>query len=253
MKIQLSVVIITFNEEKNIRRCLESVKDFADEIVVVDSFSKDKTKEICDEYQVKFISHAFEGHIEQKNWAITQTSFPYILSLDADECPDEKLIKNIFSVKNNWEADGYSFNRCTNYCGKWIRHGAWYPDVKLRLWDSRIGRWTGENPHDRYELSSGAKIKHLEGDLLHYSYYSVEEHILQGNKFSTIAAQAAFQKGKQSSFIGLIINPLWRFFRDYFFKLGFLDGWSGFIIAINTAHNTFLKYVKLHDLHKKKL
>ncbi len=249
---KLSVVIITYNEERNIERCLKSVQTIADEIVVVDSFSTDKTKEICARYQVKFVEHAFEGHIEQKNWAITQAKYPHILSLDADECPDETLAQSILNVKGNWITDAYSFNRCTNYCGNWVKHGSWYPDIKLRLWDSRKGHWTGENPHDCYEmLDSNVKVLHIKGDLLHYSYYSVTEHIAQGNKFSTIAAESLFQKGKKINLISLIINPLWRFVRDYFFKLGFLDGRVGFIIAINTSHSTFLKYVKLYDLNKK--
>jgi glycosyltransferase involved in cell wall biosynthesis len=249
---KISVVIITYNEERNIERCLQSALTIADEIVVVDSFSTDKTKEICAAYQVKFIENAFKGHIEQKNWAITQATYPHVLSLDADECPDETLLQSILEVKKNWTADAYSFNRCTNYCGNWIKHGSWYPDVKLRLWDSRKGHWTGENPHDRYEMSdSNVKILHIKGDLLHYSYYSVAEHITQGNKFSSIAAESMFHKGKKIGLISLIINPLWRFVRDYFFKLGFLDGQAGFIIAINTSHSTFLKYVKLYDLNKK--
>lgn len=249
---KISVVIITYNEERNIERCLKSVQTIADEIVVVDSFSTDKTKEICATYNVKFIEHPFEGHIEQKNWAITQATYPHILSLDADECPDETLVQSILNVKKNWTTDAYSFNRCTNYCGNWVKHGSWYPDIKLRLWDSRKGHWAGENPHDCYEmLDSNVKVVHLKGDLLHYSYYSVTEHIVQGNKFSTIAAESLFQKGKKINLISLIINPLWRFVRDYFFKLGFLDGRVGFIIAINTSHSTFLKYVKLYDLNKK--
>ena len=121
-KIKLSVVIITFNEEKNIARCLEAAKPIADEIVVVDSFSKDKTKEICLSYGVKFVEHAFEGHIQQKNYAITEASSPYVLSLDADEVLSEELQKSIANAKNNWQYDGYYINRVTNYCGKWIKH-----------------------------------------------------------------------------------------------------------------------------------
>src|ERR1035437_3751774 len=131
--IQLSVVIITYNEEYNIARCLESVKTIADDIVVIDSFSTDKTKEICESAGVRFVQHKFEGHIEQKNWAITQAKFPHILSLDADEALDGTLIKSILEVKNNWKYDGYYMNRLTNYCGKWIYHCGWYPDRKLRL------------------------------------------------------------------------------------------------------------------------
>jgi glycosyltransferase involved in cell wall biosynthesis len=250
MQIQLSVVIITFNEEKNIELCLSSVKAIADEIVVVDSFSTDKTKDICLRYGAKFIEHQFDGHIEQKNWAITQASSPYILSLDADEALTPALIKEITQIKNNWQFDGYSFNRLTNYCGKWIKHCGWYPDVKLRLWDSRKGAWKGTNPHDRYELDS-QHIKHINGDILHYSYYSISDHIKQVNYFTDIAAKAAFAEGKRSSLFKITINPIIKFLRDYFFKLGFLDGYYGFIISIISSHATFLKYAKLKQLSSK--
>ena len=139
MEVQISAVIITFNEEKNIERCLQSLQGIVDEIVVVDSFSKDQTKSICEKYNVKFVEHAFEGHIEQKNYAITQASYPYVLSLDADEALDETLKSSILKVKKNWTHDGYSMNRLTNYCGSWIKHCGWYQDTKLRLWDARKG------------------------------------------------------------------------------------------------------------------
>jgi len=138
---KLSVVIITLNEEKNIGRCLESVKDIADEIVIVDSFSTDRTEEICLRYNARFIKHEFVGHIEQKNWAIEQASYLHVLSLDADEELSERLKKSILEVKGNWKHDGYYFNRLTNYCGKWIRHTSWYPARKLRLWDRSKGKW----------------------------------------------------------------------------------------------------------------
>ncbi|MCC7332660.1 MAG: glycosyltransferase family 2 protein [Flavobacteriales bacterium] len=250
MQIQLSFVIITYNEEKNIERCLSSVHEIADEIVVVDSFSTDKTKEICLKYGAKFIEHPFEGHIEQKNWAITQASFPYILSLDADETLTPDLLKEIAKIKNNWQFDGYSFNRLTNYCGKWIKHCGWYPDKKLRLWDSRKGSWKGTNPHDRYEVES-QHIKHLNFDILHYSYYSISDHIKQVNYFTDIAAKAAFTEGKKSSLFKIIINPIIKFLRDYFYKLGFLDGYYGFIISVISSHATFLKYAKLKQLSSK--
>ena len=153
----ISVVIITFNEEKNIGRCLESVKNIADEIVVLDSFSTDKTEEICLQHGASFFQHPFDGHIEQKNRAITYATYPHILSLDADEVLSPELEQSIKAVKENWQADGYYFNRLTNYCGKWIRHCGWYPDRKLRLWDSRKGKWGGVNPHDKYMLEPNAK------------------------------------------------------------------------------------------------
>jgi glycosyltransferase involved in cell wall biosynthesis len=249
---KLSVVIITLNEEKNIARCLESVKDIADEIVIVDSFSTDKTEEICKKYNVRFIKHEFNGHIEQKNWAMDLAVNRHVLSLDADEELSPRLKKSILEVKGNWKYDGYYFNRLTNYCGKWIRHTSWYPARKLRLWDKSKGKWGGMNPHDKFKLEKGATRKFLKGDLLHYSYYSINEHITQINSFSTIVANAYFSENRRASYINIIFNPLWRLFRDYIIKLGFLDGFNGLVISINSSHETFLKYVKLRNLVREK-
>lgn len=142
--IKLSAVIITYNEEDNIERCLESLEKTADEILVVDSFSSDRTAEICKSKGVEFIQHSFEGHIEQKNYALSRASNDYVLSLDADEALSDKLIQSIRAAKQNWSTNGYSVNRLTNYCGKWIRHCGWYPDKKIRLWDKRKGTWGGD-------------------------------------------------------------------------------------------------------------
>lgn len=246
--IELSVVIITYNEERNIGRCISSVKAVADEIVVLDSFSKDKTEEICRSMGVKFYQHVFDGHIEQKNRAITYASSPYVLSLDADEALDETLAASILAVKNNWTHDAYEMNRLTNYCGRWIRHCGWYPDTKLRLWDSRKGGWTGINPHDRYEMQPGCTQKHIKGDILHYSYYTVEEHYKQVAYFTTISARAYFEKGKRSTLLKTWFSPVIKFLRDYFLKLGILDGKYGFTVCRISAYATWLKYKKLRDL-----
>ncbi len=247
--VNISAVIITFNEERNIKRCLESLQGIVDEIVVVDSFSKDKTKEICETFGVKFVEHVFEGHIEQKNWAITQASFPHVLSLDADEALDDTLKKSILKVKENWTHDGYFMNRLTNYCGKWIHHCGWYPDRKLRLWDTRKGKWGGDNPHDKYELTDpNAPTLQLEGDILHYSYYTLDDHYKQVTYFTDILSKAQYNKGKKAPLIVLIFSPVVKFLRDYFFKLGFLDGRAGFTICIISAYATYTKYKKLRQL-----
>ncbi len=244
------MVIITLNEERNIGRCLDSVRDIADDIVVVDSFSTDNTEEICKQFGVRFIKHPFTGHIEQKNWAITHAKYPYILSLDADEVISDRLKRSILEVKQNWEYDGFYFNRLTNYCGKWIRHASWYPSRKLRLWDSRKGKWGGMNPHDHFILDRGSSRKFLKGDLYHFSYYSIQQHIDQINTFSEIAAKSFFEIGKRSSWFNILFHPGWRFFRDYLLKFGFLDGFYGLVICLNSAHETFLKYSKLRQLHR---
>jgi glycosyltransferase involved in cell wall biosynthesis len=250
MKIELSVVVITYNEEKNIGRCLESVKEIADDIIVVDSYSTDRTEEICLNHGARFIQHNFHSHIDQKNWAISQAKYPHILSLDADEALSDRLRNSILKVKSDWKYDGFFFNRLTNYCGKWIRHTTWYPSRKMRLWDSIKGSWGGLNPHDKFILDSGSKKKHLKGDLLHYSYYTMDEHLRQLEKFSTIHAQSYFRMGVQTNLLKRLLHTSWRFFNDYFFRLGILDGRSGFVISKLGAREVFLKYIKLRDLWK---
>ena len=249
---KISAVIITLNEERNIKRCLQSLDGVADEILVLDSFSSDKTGEICKEYNVRFLQHKFDGHIQQKNRAMDLAENDWVLSLDADEALDNTLRAEIMKVKNNLTADGYKFNRMTNYCGRFIKHSGWYPDTKLRLWNRKKGRWGGDNPHDKVIMNEGTKIVHLKGDLLHYSYYTVEEHIKQNEYFATIGAEVLFSKGKSSSFFKAVYKSLWMFYRNYFLKAGFLDGDAGFTVCRLTAAGTFSKYIKLRDLNKKK-
>jgi glycosyltransferase involved in cell wall biosynthesis len=244
----LSVVIITFNEERNIGRCLESVKDIADEIVVVDSFSTDKTRLICEKFGVKFFEHDFEGYIRQKNYAISQATFPHQLSLDADEALSDELKSEIQKIKGNWRFDGYRMNRLANYCGKWIRHCGWYPDTKLRLYDSAKGKWMGIDPHDKFEMIPGSSVGFLKGDILHYTYYTKEEHLRQADKFSTIAARELVIQGKPVYRFMIILNPVAKFIRNYLFHLGFLDGFYGFRICLITAAETLQKYRKALQL-----
>lgn len=247
---KISVVIITFNEQKNIRRCLDSVSNVADEIIIVDSFSTDDTSIIAAEYDVKFIKHKFEGHIEQKNYALSLCSYSYVLSLDADESLSENLKAEILKIKRNPKSDAYFFNRLTFYNSKAIKHGGWYPDKKIRLWDKRKGKWGGVNPHDKVILDKDSSVSYIQGDLLHFSFSSIEEHIGQINKFSTIKAEGDFAKQKKVPVIKLLFSPLAKFFIMYFLKMGFLDGFYGFIVCINSAHSNFLKYAKLQELNK---
>ena len=250
--IKLSSVIITFNEERNIRRCLESLAGIADEIIVVDSGSTDNTEAICKSFGVKFIHNTFDGYAEQKSFATMQCSFDHILSLDADEALSSELKESINILKDNWEKDGYSFNRLTNYCGKWIYHCGWYPDRKLRLFKKNNGNWSESKLHERFILNNPNNSAMLKGDLLHYSYYTIEDHIKQVNKFTEIAAISAFNEGKRSSLVLILLKPLIRFIRDYFFHLGLLDGYYGFVICRISSHASFIKYVKLYELQKRK-
>lgn len=249
---KLSVVIITFNEEKNIARCLDSVQEVADEIVVVDSFSTDRTEEICRNYKVNFVKHPFEGYIEQKNLALTKATYDHVLSLDADEALSDKLARSILEVKNDWKEAAYTMNRLTNYCGKWIRHSGWYPDRKMRLFDRTKGSWQGVNPHDKFELDPGNSSRHIKGDILHYSYYTIDDHLKQIEHFTNVSSEALHKAGKRAGYCKMCLSPLAKFIRDYFINLGFLDGKEGYTICRLSARASYIKYHKLKKLNSKK-
>lgn len=248
--VKLSVVIITFNEEKNIEDCLKSVLKVADEIVVVDSYSTDGTRHICDRFNVRFIENSFAGHIQQKNFAMRQATYDVILALDADERLDPRMIEEVLRIKADFVADGYRVNRLNNYCGKFVHFGEWNPDWKIRLWDRRKGEWGGENPHDKVILNPGSNGKKMKGRLLHFTYRTPTDHFLQMHKFSEIAASEAFKKGKRANFlVHLVLYPYFIFIKVYFLKLGFLDGSTGFVLAVHAAYYRFLKYAKLRYLN----
>ncbi|MBK9109064.1 MAG: glycosyltransferase family 2 protein [Saprospiraceae bacterium] len=245
----LSAVIITYNEEKNITRCLNSLSEVADEIVVVDSFSTDRTLEIAQTFGAKIVQRPFDSYIQQKNFASEQAQFDFILSLDADEALDEKLKKSILSLKEKPLADAYWLNRLTNYCGHWVRF-CWYPDYNLRLFDRRCGQWTGNTPHEWFEprLKSD-HLPRLDGHILHYSYYSIHDHFVKVNHYTDLAALSLFEKSKKAKIHHLIINPLWTFIKMYFLKLGILDGYKGLQICGISAYASYLKYKKLKKLY----
>jgi len=253
---KISATIITFNEEQNIKRCLDSLLEVADEIVVVDSYSTDQTETICKSYeQVRFIKNKFPGHIEQKNFAIEQAEFDWILSLDADECLSENLKTEIETIKlaNQYNFQAYSMPRLNNYCGQWIKHSGWYPDRKVRLWNRKVGRWGGNNPHDKVILDPDIPSGNLKADLLHYTIASLSAHINQVNKFSEIAAQQLMNSEKKSSAtFKMIFDPPFMFIKRYILQLGFLDGFYGLTIAVISAQAKFLKYAKYKQLKSKK-
>jgi glycosyltransferase involved in cell wall biosynthesis len=249
--VAISAVIITFNEEDHIGRCLDSLAAVADEILVVDSFSTDHTVEICKARGARCVPHRFEGHIQQKNYATALASSDCILALDADEALSEELRNAIRLAKRNWSGDGFSVPRRTNYCGRWIKHSGWYPDRKIRLWNRTKGRWGGVNPHDRVVMNEGSRIGHLDGDLFHYSYTSGRQHLEQMKRFSSIAADEAYRRGRRARVIGdIVLNPALTFLKKYLLQLGFLDGGAGLKIAARTAQGKFLKYSKLRNLER---
>ncbi len=241
---KLSIVIITLNEEKNITRCLDSIHGLADEILVVDSLSTDNTVKIAEQYSAKIILQPFLGHIEQKNFAVQQAANDWVLSLDADECLSPALFKNIQVAKNNLQYNAYRFPRLNNFCGKWIRHCGWYPDAKIRLFNRTKGSWTGENPHDKWVLNDNEKAGQLQGDLLHYSFDSISDYVKKVEKYSEIAAKARAEKGMSYSLLKIIVVPKWKFFADFVLRLGFLDGYYGWLACRLSAMETMIKYTK---------
>ena len=246
---KISVVIITFNEESKLGRCIESVKPVADEIIVLDSFSNDKTVSVARSAGAIVHQQSFRGYKEQKNAALQFASYNYILSIDADEALSVELINSILTVKEKFTYSAYTMNRCNFFNGRFIRHGLWYPDKKIRLFDKRMATWGGMNPHDKILLPGRATISHLEGDLFHYSFSTIKEYKKRNDEISSIAAESLHKMGKRSG-IKIIINPVWRFIKSYFIKKGFLDGYPGFIIAKNNAAQAYLKYKKLNKLNR---
>ena len=244
----LSAVIIAFNEEQNIGRCLDSLVGVADEIVVVDSGSTDATLSLCSERGVQVIFHAFEGHVEQKNWAWKQTRGSWILSLDADESLSEKLKESLLAWKAIAQPDHSAFavNRLTSYCGQWVRHSGWYPDRKLRLWKRHEAVWSGENPHDRLMLLQSGKEGHLKGDLLHHSYHTPEDHYRQIAYFSDIAAHS-YTGGGWVSWLGIrLVKSGFQWVKTGIIKGGWRDGRTGWTIAAMSALATWEKYRKVN-------
>ena len=245
---KITAVVITLNEERNIGRCLDSLMPVVDEVVVVDSFSNDATLAICAEHQVRFFSHEWEGYVATKNHANGLASNDLILSIDADEALSPELAESISRLKEqDVEGKAYSMNRIMNYCGRWIRHGGWYPDTKVRIFDRRCVRWTGQKVHETLDIPRGTEIVHLEGDLLHYSFYTPEEHRRQMEKFAALSAEEMVENGQRPSLVSAYVHTGWKFLRDYVFKAGFMDGGMGWVISRINAYGVWYKYLKARE------
>ncbi|MDP6631466.1 MAG: glycosyltransferase family 2 protein [Kiritimatiellia bacterium] len=246
---RISVCITAGNEEHNIRRCLESVK-WASEIIVVDSFSTDRTPEICREYTDLVYQHRWLGYIGQKNLIKDLASGSWILFIDADEEISPELRDEIldeFRSGRSERYDGYEFPRMVRHLHRWIRHGDWYPDTKLRLFNKSRGRCGGREPHDRIEVDG--RVKHLKNPMHHYTYTGIEDQISSMNKFSSITAAGQFEDGRPVLLRDMLTRPALRFLRGYFIKRGFLDGIPGLVVAVSNAYGVFAKYAKLWERH----
>jgi len=248
---KLSVCIIACNEERDLPRCLASVA-FADEIVViVDDRSKDATEKLAAEAGAKVILRAYDGNIEQKNFALDQVLGEWVLALDADEALSDPLAVELkaFLARPASGVAGMQINRVTWHLGRWIRHGEFFPDWQLRVFRNGAGRWVGTNPHGRVELTAGAGSHgRFGGEAYHWSYRDLADQVDRIQDFSSIQARANLERGRRHALRDMILRPPARFLRAFFLKQGYRDGVPGFIIAAATAFHVFLKYAKQWEL-----
>lgn len=248
----LSVIIITKNEENNIKQCLASVA-WADEIIVVDNNSTDKTVELCQLYTDKVtITKDWPGFGRQKNRALEQATGEWVLSLDADERVTDALYEEIKQLIKHSEYAAFRIPRLSRYCGRWIKHSGWSPDYVLRLFRRNQARFSEDIIHEKVELLEG-KLGTLKMPLKHYTFNSLEEVLDKTNSYSTANALKSYQQGKKSSLRKAIIHGLWAFIRTYILRAGFLDGREGFILAISNAEGTYYRYIKLMYLYEQSL
>ncbi|MEM7516271.1 MAG: glycosyltransferase family 2 protein [Planctomycetota bacterium] len=246
-KPKISGCIIAMNEEDRIGDCLDSLA-FCDEVVVVDSHSTDRTREVAAERGARVIERDWPGHVKQKEFTIRQAENDWVLCVDADERISPELRQEIEALRDQGFPDhtGWRMPRCSRYLGIWVRRGTWYPDKQLRLFDRRRGYWGGHDPHDRVELEG--EIGSLSGDLMHLPYRKFSEHLQTIDKYTTTMAQGLYDRGKRARFSDLWLRPATRFFRFYILKAGFLLGWRGLLLACLAAHYGRMKYAKLYVL-----
>ncbi|MFW6456853.1 MAG: glycosyltransferase family 2 protein [Planctomycetota bacterium] len=245
---RISAFVITYNEEHNIAQCLQTL-DWADEILVVDSFSEDRTTDIAGEYADRIVEHEFEGHVAQTRFAAEHTSHPWIVWLDADERLTDAAITELSTSLNNDSADwaGFAFPRRTRFMNRWITHSGWYPQHKIRFWHRDCGTIRGEEPHPHVDLDG--PVKKLEGDILHYSYPNgMRDMVATSTKYAWYAAQSRFNDGRQCSLLSMMFKPPGNFLKKYLLQLGFLDGMPGFAIAAGAAYYRFMREVMMWEL-----
>jgi glycosyltransferase involved in cell wall biosynthesis len=246
----LSVTIITKNEEQHIKRCLESVNAVADEIIVVDSGSTDKTQEICNSFsKVRFYHQDWLGFSRQKQMAIEKAQFDMILSLDADEALSDELTKEILKKKEVgfFPLDAFELKRLTHYCGKWIYHCGWYPDWQLRLFHREHCRWKSVPVHEHVICDSGVQLKRFENDIHHYSFNDLSDHVKRIDYYSSLGAEKIIQKSHRFLVFKGLVHGFARFFKTYITQRGFLDGYHGFCISMLSSWAVFLKYAKAKE------
>jgi len=245
---KLSAVIITKNEDGNIRECLESLA-WVDEIVVVDSGSSDRTGEICREFTDRFFVHDdWPGFGPQKNRALDYATGDWVLSIDADERVSSELRDEILEAVADPALNGYKIPRLSSYCGRFIHHSGWRPDHVLRLFRRDLGRFSEDLVHERVMVDG--KVGRLRHDLVHHSFRDLEQVLNVVNRYSSLGAEQKFRDGKKSGLIRAVLHGLWEFFSSYILKGGLLDGRQGLMLAISNGEGTYYKYLKLMLLHE---
>ncbi|UCB53855.1 MAG: glycosyltransferase family 2 protein [Thiotrichales bacterium] len=246
---KISACIISYNEEKKIEDCLRSLLPVVDEIVLIDSLSTDRTLEIAGKYTDNIFKQPFLGHIEQKNLAVEKATHDWILSLDCDERLSERLQQSILAVKDRLDnADAYCMSRKTFYIYRWLNH-CWYPDIKTRLFNRGSSRWGGTNPHDHIE-TQGQNIVRLEGDIYHYSFDSISDHLQTIDKFTEIGADELVRKNKSFNLFSPLTHASWIFIKLYILKRGFLDGFAGLTVSVLSYMHVYIKYSKAYIKRK---
>ncbi len=252
--VKISAVIIAYNEEKNIAEAIKSVA-WADEILVVDSESTDKTRKISESLGAKVLVEKWQGFSEQKQFAIDNAAHDWIFSLDADERVSDELKTEILQLKNTLEnelADGYKIPRLSFYMNRPIRHCGWYPDWQLRFFDRRKGKWKDVLIHESVQMQENAKVRKLKGDILHYTIENVSHHHkMIGIRYAPLAARQMFERGRRTSLLKIYTAGTTAFLQTYVLKAGFLDGLAGFTISRFAAHHAFLKHLLLWEMQVK--
>lgn len=248
-KLKISVTVRTFNEESNIRECLESLS-WADEIVVVDAESTDATVSIASEYTDRIIIRPWQGHIATSQFATDQAKNLWVLSIDADERVSPALREEILALDlDKATCDAFDMPRRHWFMQRWINHSGWYPDRNIRLFRKDRCYWGGYAPHDKIQVP-GTLIS-LKGDLHHYIYRDMAHFAATKNSYSTLTAIDHNRNGRRATILHFTLRPLYAFLHRYFVRLGVLDGLPGLVISVMEAHCVFLKYVKLYEIQKK--
>jgi glycosyltransferase involved in cell wall biosynthesis len=245
LRLRLSVVVVTRNEEERLRACLEAVV-WADEIVVVDAESEDKTVAIAQEFTDRVVVRPWPGYAAQKNTALDLATGDWVLSLDADEVVSPELRAEIARVlASDGPADGYAVPRRNIFCGRWVRHGGLYPDRQLRLFRRGRGRFEARAVHESVRVDG--RVASVAGHLEHRSYRDVSDFLLRADRYSTLAAEEAVAQGQRAGVSALVLRPLGRFLAMYVVQGGFLDGWRGFLLATLYAYYVLIRSVKIWE------